>query len=179
MPISIALFRGINVGGNNLIPMKELTAILDSLGFTEIKTYIQSGNVTFKSAKRVSAKTSDLIADEIERCKKFRPAVLLLTESQLKKAMAENPFPDSESDPKSLHLLFLSRKPKNPDLKALDEVKKPSESYRLTDRVFYLHAPEGIGRSKLVVKVESVLGVPATGRNWRTVQKISEMVRES
>jgi uncharacterized protein (DUF1697 family) len=144
MDTYIALFRGINVGGKNLLPMNELVVLLEDIGARNIKTYIQSGNAI----------------DEIEQ------------------AMAENPFPEAETDPSSLHLGFLAFTPKSPDLKKLDGLKKESESFHLTERVFYLHAPEGVGRSKLAAATEKLLGVPMTDRNWRTVCKIREMAKE-
>ena len=144
MDTYIALFRGINVGGKNLLPMNELVVLLEDIGARNIKTYIQSGNAI----------------DEIEQ------------------AMEENPFPEAETDPSSLHLGFLAFTPKSPDLKKLDGLKKESERFHLTERVFYLHAPEGVGKSKLAASTEKLLGVPMTDRNWRTVCKIREMAKE-
>jgi len=92
--------------------------------------------------------------------------------------MAENPFPEAETDPGSLHLGFLAFTPKSPDLKKLDCLKKERERFHLIERVFYLHAPEGVGRSKLAATAEKLLGVPMTDRNWRTMCKIRGLARE-
>jgi uncharacterized protein (DUF1697 family) len=92
--------------------------------------------------------------------------------------MAKNPFPEAETDPASLHLGFLASTPKNPDLKKLDSLRKESERFYLIDNVFYLHVPEGVGRSKLAASIEKLLGVPMTDRNWRTVCKIKELAEE-
>ncbi len=77
---------------------------------------------------------------------------------------------------KTLHFSFLFEPPADPDLKALADAKSPTESYKLTDRVFYLHAPDGVGRSKLAANAEKHLGVVTTARNYRTVNKLLEMV---
>ncbi len=89
--------------------------------------------------------------------------------------MESNPFPEAEAEPKTLHLFFLASAPEAADIESLTEAKSPSERFHLTDHVFYLHAPDGIGRSKLAANAEKYLGVAITARNWRTVQKLREM----
>ncbi|MGV8083617.1 MAG: DUF1697 domain-containing protein [Coriobacteriia bacterium] len=171
----IAFFRGINVGGKCSLPMKELVAILEGLGARGVKTYIQSGNAVFQSAEKDPAQLSSNIAAEVLKCRGFEPYVLILRLEALKDAIAENPFPEAETDPASLHLGFLASKPANPDLEKLSGLKKDSERFHLTDSVFYLHAPEGVGRSKLAASSEKLLGVTMTDRNWRTVCKVMEL----
>jgi uncharacterized protein (DUF1697 family) len=75
-----------------------------------------------------------------------------------------------------LHLFFLDEAPSQPDLKSLDAIKTDNERYKLAGKVFYLHAPDGVGNSKLAARVEKLLGVTASGRNWNTVCKLAEMV---
>jgi len=171
----IALFRGINVGGKNSLPMKELVALLEDIGAKNVRTYIQSGNVVFQSIEKSPSQLSKQLAAEIKKRLGFEPHVLLLGLEAINKAMAENPFSEAEADPSSLHLGFLASTPKNPDLKKLNSLKKASERFHLGDNVFYLHAPEGVGRSKLAASSERLLGVPMTDRNWRTVCKIREL----
>jgi uncharacterized protein (DUF1697 family) len=171
MKTCIALFRGINVGGRHSLPMKELVALLESLGCRNVRTYIQSGNVVFQSSEKDTGTLAKQISAEIKRRRGFEPAVQLLTVKEFEKAMRQNPFPKAVADPKSLHLSFLAEKPKSPNLKRLEELRKDSEQYRLIGRVFYLHAPEGIGRS------ERCLGVPLTDRNWRTVCEIMKLAQ--
>ncbi len=173
----IALLRGINVGGRNILPMKELVRDLESLGLEDVRTYIQSGNAVFRAAGEEPSGLGEKIAATIEKRHGFRPQVLLLAAGELQDAIAANPFPEAEAEPKSLHLSFLAAPPPAPDLEALRAVKSPTERFHLTDRVFYLHAPDGIGRSKLAAKVEKRLGVPITARNWRTVSKLRQMTR--
>jgi hypothetical protein len=94
-----------------------------------------------------------------------------------KRAIASNPFADTEAEPTSLHFFFLASLPEHPDLQAIERVQKDSEQFRLIDNVFYLYAPEGIGRSQLATKVETLLGVAVTARNGRTVSKLMAMVQ--
>jgi uncharacterized protein (DUF1697 family) len=171
----IALFRGINVGGNRSLPMKELVAALEGMGARKVRTYIQSGNAAFESAEMNSARLSKQLAAEIMKRRGFEPYVHILTLEALDKAIVENPFPEAAIDPSSLHLGFLAFPSKNPDLKTISSLRKESERFCLTSGVFYLHAPEGIGRSKLAASSEKLLGVPMTDRNWRTVCKVMEM----
>jgi uncharacterized protein (DUF1697 family) len=156
--------------------MKELSALLEDLGCRDVRTYIQSGNVVLQSNK----KASDLavgIPKAVERQRGFSPSVLLLGLAELEAAIAGNPFPDAEADPAGLHYGFLSDVPSNPDLKKLESLRAKSERFRLVKKVFYLHAPDGVGRSKLAANSERLLGVPMTDRNWRTVGKIRDMAR--
>lgn len=171
----IAFFRGINVGGNNLLPMKELVAAFESIGARKVRTYIQSGNAVFESTEKNLARLCKLLSAEIMNCRGFEPHVQILTLDALAKAIAENPFPEAVSDPSSLHLGFLASSPTNPDLEKLSALKKESERFQLIERVFYLHAPEGVGRSKLAASSEKLLGVPMTDRNWKTVCKVMEL----
>jgi uncharacterized protein (DUF1697 family) len=168
----LALFRGINVGGTGILPMKELVGILESLDFGDVRTYIQSGNVVFTGPRDDPVRISKRICAEIGKQFGFEPEILLLEPGELKQSIDGNPFPEAESEPKTLHLFFLQSVPENPDLEAAEQLKRDSERFALAGNVFYLHAPEGIGRSKLAGKVEKLLGVAATGRNWRTVTSI-------
>ncbi len=178
MNIRIALFRGINVGGKHSLPMKELVSLLEALGCRNVRTYIQSGNAVFESGEKNATKLANRISTEVGKCRGFKPSVLVLGIGEFEKAMQQNPFPAAEADPKSLHLGFLAAIPKRPDLKRLEVLKKNSEQFRLIGRIFYLHAPEGVGRSKLAAGIEQCLGVPLTVRNWRTVCKLLELASE-
>lgn len=171
----VAFFRGINVGGNNLLPMKELVAALESIGARKVRTYIQSGNAVCESTENNLTRLSKQLSTEINKRRGFEPHVHILTLEALSKAIEENPFPEAVIDPSSLHLGFLSSSPMSPNLEKLASLRKDSERFLLTERVFYLHAPEGVGRSKLAANSEKLLGVPMTDRNWKTVCKVMEM----
>lgn len=175
MNTCVALLRGINVGGKHSLPMKELVAILEGIGAHSVKTYLQSGNAVFQSSEKDPLQLSRTLSAEINRRCGFEPYVLMLELDAIVEAMANNPFSEAEAEPKSLHLGFLASVPKNPDLDKLNSLKKESERFQLIGSVLYLHAPEGVGRSKLAARSEKLLGVPMTDRNWRTVCKIREM----
>ena len=171
----VALFRGINVGGTGKLPMKELVALLEGLGCTDVSTYIQSGNAVFRHRAGAPPLTKKIRA-AVGAAKGFEPEVLLLTRDHIERAVSSNPFHEAERDPAKLHLFFLAAEPASPDLDALSALCTQGERFELRDGFFYLHAPEGIGRSKIAARVEKSLGVPVTARNWRTVQKVLELV---
>ena len=172
----IALFRGINVGGRNILPMKELIAILGSLNYENIQTYIQSGNVVFQSKNKVSEKSASEISKLVLARKGFEPKVLFLSLEELQDAIAYNPF--STDDGKALNFFFLESQPREPNLAQLDSVKAKSEEFMLGRQVFYFYAPDGIGRSKLAASVEKALSVPITARNWNTVSALNSMAEK-
>lgn len=176
--IYVALFRGINVGGRNALPMKELLLILEQLGARPVKTYIQSGNAVFAMQHNDTLSLSRKISGEIKKRRGFEPHVLLLTVKELEKAIRNNPFSNETGDPRALHAGFLAAIPKSPNLAALEALKTDTEKFKLVDRVFYLHAPDGIGRSKLAARAEKLLGVAMTDRNWNTVVKIRELAND-
>ena len=178
MKTYIALFRGINVGGKNKLPMKDLAATLANAGARDVATYIQSGNAVFRSEEGNASLLSDRVRAALEESHGFEPRMLVLESEELEGAVRSNPFPEAESDPSTLHLYFLAASPENPDLEGLEEIKGDRERFFLGDDVFYLHAPDGVGRSKLAANAERLLGVPATARNWRTVRKVMEMANQ-
>lgn len=167
----IALLRGINVGGNHIVPMKELTKLLEAEGFAHVKTYIQSGNVVFQSP----TKPEDEVGRVIEERFGFKPYVFILSSSELREAAANNPYKTSEG--KTVHFFFCDKIPQSVNYELLDSLKIESEAYMLIDQVLYLHTPDGIGRSKLVEKMGKAFpAVTMTARNLNTIDKLIEMV---
>jgi len=173
----IALLRGINVVGRNKVPMKGLKALLEKHACADVQTYIQSGNVVFRSRLGSAAAIERRVADAVAKAYGFEPRVVALKPGELQRAAAGNPFPQANDDPTRLHLFFLAEPPARPDTKGLDAVRSATERYVLTGRVFYLYTPDGFGISKLAERVERLLGVAATARNWRTVTTLIEMSR--
>lgn len=174
----VALFRGINVGGKNPLSMKQLTLDLAGLKARNVRTYIQSGNVVFDTDAGSAESLAKSIEVRIEQEYGFRPRVLLLSPDDLHNAIRRNPFPEAVADPTSLHFFFLERPAADPDIKALEAARAGSERYAVTDRVFYLHAPGGVGRSRLAAAAEKHLGVVTTARNYRTVEKLMALAFE-
>ena len=173
----IAFFRGINVGGNNVLPMKGLAALILKSGCSDVQTYIQSGNVVFRSNKKNQARLAKDLSAAVEKQHGFAPHVLILSPDELERAIRANPYRQAESNHKSLHLFFLSRPAVQPDLQSIEQCKAATESFVLKNNVFYLHAPNGVGKSKLAARVERLLGVEVTARNWQTATKVLAMAQ--
>jgi uncharacterized protein (DUF1697 family) len=174
----ILLLRAVNVAGANSMGTKDFVRLLESMGLKNVKTYIQTGNAVFSAHETEAAALPEKIKARIRRVHGFAPEVILLRLDELEGAIASNPYPGADSDPKALHLTFLAVAPKTPDLSTLEKFRKDSEHYSLKGRAFYFWAPEGVGRSKLFSRIEKSLGVPGTARNWRTVCKLLELARE-
>jgi uncharacterized protein (DUF1697 family) len=172
----IALFRGINVGGRNKIPMATLATTLESAGCRSVRTYIQSGNVVFTYSSKLKPNLAKRLGDATETQFGFRPNILLLTEIDFRTAVANNPFTDAISEPKTLHFFFLESKPEVPDIDGIAELAVSTERFQLIDNVFYLHAPDGFGRSRIAAGAERKLGVPTTARNYTTIHNLSDML---
>jgi uncharacterized protein (DUF1697 family) len=165
----IVLLRGVKLGGNNLLPMKELSALLRTNGFEDVSTYIESGNIVLKSTSNPVSKVHILVTKKFG----FETKVLALRVDQFMQAVTNNPL--RAFDGRTVHLYFCTETA-SLDKQKLAKFVSASERIELIDNVFYLHAPDGIGRSKLVANIESCLGVPATGRNLNTVNKLVEML---
>jgi len=175
MAVWIALLRGVNVVGSGKLPMADLASILGKLRCSDVKTYIQSGNVVLRHANATSAELAKRIGVAISKSHGFHPKILVMSVDEFEKAAAANPFRKAEADHKSLHLFFLSAKPDPSTLRALEGIKAPTESFAVIGKVFYLHTPDGFPMSKLAKRAEKILGVDATARNWRTVQTVLQM----
>ncbi|MBQ4833388.1 DUF1697 domain-containing protein [Pseudoalteromonas sp. MMG010] len=167
----ILLFRGINVGGNNILPMKQLVGLLQSAGFNTVSSYIQSGNIVLQSQNNPLEKVKKIVAENFG----FSPSIFLFTEEEFLRNSVQNPFSDHE--PKSVHLYFCdTRISVNIDL--LNKYIAETENYSVIDNVFYLYAPQGIGRSKLVKNIAQCLSQTTTGRNLNTVNKLKHMLSQ-
>ena len=177
MCVWVALLRGINVGGRHSLPMRGLVAILEGFGLKDVRTYIQSGNVTFRTEDAFCPDAmADSVTDAIESQYGFRPRIVFISAEKWDSVVTNNPFPQADANPRTMHVYFLASSPDHPDLSAMEALRAPEEQYQLQDDLFYLYAPAGIGRSVLAAKVERTLGVAATARNWRTVNKIYELL---
>ncbi|MEO9945881.1 DUF1697 domain-containing protein [Paraglaciecola sp.] len=172
----IVLLRGINVGGNNLLPMKQLSELLVLMGCSGVNTYIQSGNVSLFHPSQSADNVASDIATNIMSKFGFTIRVMAFRFETFHQLANAIPFKYAEREPKTLHLYFLEETAPSPDLQSLQAVKAESESFALLGTVLYLHAPDGIGRSKLTAKIERCLGVATTARNWNTVSKLLSFV---
>lgn len=172
MPRLLALLRGINVGGRGRLRMTDLRAALTAIGCTDIQTYIQSGNAVVTGGRDLAT----ALRREIDQRHGFEPVVIVLDADELARVMATNPYAVvGSSRPTSVHVYFLEARPAEDAPARLQALCAPGESFELSGRVLYLHAPEGIGRSRLVKGLDRALGCAATGRNWRTLQTLAKM----
>lgn len=153
------------------MPMKTLVTELERLGLTEIRTYIQSGNIVFRDSKRTAAVLTAEIGSAIETRFGFETHVIVISHKDFSSAAANNPFHESMTDEngKTVHLFFLDKKPLNLNRERLEVLRRPNERWHLEGPIFYLYTPEGFGESKLALQLEKILGVPITARNWNTV----------
>ena len=181
MPIGIALIRGINVGGKNILPMADLRAMCERLGLREARTYIQSGNVVFSAGTRELARAAAALEGAIEKKCGFRARVVVRTLHEVRGVIAGNPFAGGRGgadvpDGAKLLVMFLADEPTAAAKKAVAAIKSDPERVRLVGREAYLDFPNGAGKSKLpMAVVEKALGVAGTCRNWNTVGKLVEM----
>lgn len=172
-----ALLRGINVGGRQKIAMADLRELLGSLGYSDVTTYLQSGNAVFTSPRDDLPELAGEIEGRIERDLGLRVTVLLRTGPQLAAVVDANPYPAAAINPKTLHVGFLSA-PVDPErLAGIDRSVFSPDEFVPGDRVLYLHYPHGAGRTKLAGTVlERRLGVRITARNWNTVITLLDLL---
>lgn len=179
MNVIISMLRGVNVGGHNKIKMDALRALYESLGLQDPQTYIQSGNVVFGTQERDLVLLARRIENAIERKCGFRPDIILRTVSDLRAAIARNPFAKrSGIDPSKLLVTFLGADLGSEAREKILKIKAQPEEVRLEGRELYIYFPDGMGRSKLMPKLGKTLKKCGTGRNWNTVTKLLEMAEK-
>jgi uncharacterized protein (DUF1697 family) len=170
------MLRGINVSGHNIIKMERLRAAFEDLGFSTVKTYVQSGNVIFETSEPAAS-----LARKIEKkiLNEFGFDVPVLTKSakEMKEIVKRNPFvKDRAIDQSKLHVTFLSDDPPRDALKALELLAVGAEEIRVVGRAVYLFCPNGYGNTKLTnTAIEKKFSCRATTRNWATTNKLLEM----
>ncbi|HEV8180719.1 MAG TPA: DUF1697 domain-containing protein [Candidatus Angelobacter sp.] len=180
MPVIICMLRGVNVGGHNMIKMEALKALCVSLKLKDPQTYVQSGNVIFRTEEKDQEKLTRRIQDAIEKAHGFRPGVVLRTAAELKEVVSRNPFAKrSGIEPGKLLVNFLAADPgKQAREKAL-AIKIGPEEMHLLGREAYIYFPNGQGRSKFPwAAIERALGTSGTGRNWNSVTKMLEIAEQ-
>lgn len=170
-----ALLRGINVGGNNKVPMADLRALCLGLGYDNVETYIQSGNVVFDAS---GAEAEVVAAMEAALLETFALtlSVVLRSAAELAGIVARNPFPN-QADGTKLHVTCFASPLPAAKVAKLDPALAPPDTFVIDGRNMYLHLPGGMGTSKLAVHIGQKLGKLGTSRNWNTVLKLVEMSR--
>jgi uncharacterized protein (DUF1697 family) len=172
MPTHIALLRGINVGGKGMVAMPGLATAFEGAGATDVRTYIQSGNVVFTHRERTEAKLVDALERATADYAGFDVPVVLRTTAQMRAVVEKNPYPHASGT--TLHVMFYAAKVDAAALRALGLERFAPEEATAVGRDLYLHLPNGIGRAKLP-PVLAKLKVPGTARNWNTVTKLLAM----
>lgn len=180
MPVLISMLRGVNLGPHNRIKMDALRSVYQSLKLEEPRTYVQSGNVIFRTKEKNLAKLAVKIQDAIEKNFKCRPDVILRTTDEVKKAIAATPFADRPHlEPGKILVTFLAAEPPREAEANLAKFKDYPEELHLQGREMYIYFPNGAGRSKLPwSSVEKLLKVTGTARNWNSVTKMLAMAEE-
>ena len=175
--LNIALLRGINVGGKNKLPMKDLAALFRDAGCEDVRTYIQSGNVLFRAGATPPDAIPSLISASIEDRFGYRVPVVTRTAAELRAAVEANPFAGAEAD--KLLVLFLADPPDPERVEALDPNRSPGDEFAVVGREVFLHCPNGFARSKLTnAWFDSRLSTVSTMRNWKTVSKLLELASD-
>ncbi|MCE1164269.1 MAG: DUF1697 domain-containing protein [Bacteroidetes bacterium] len=177
MKTYIAVLRGINVSGYNVIKMAELKNMFERMKYSGVRTYIQSGNVVFRAGNEAASGLARKISDMISETFGLSVPVLVLDSAALKEVVSGNPFlKDRKYDTKYMHVTMLPAVPEKTKIKELAGFNSGSDEIVFKGSNAYLYCPEGYGRTKLNnTFLEKKLGMTATTRNWRTVCILSEM----
>jgi uncharacterized protein (DUF1697 family) len=178
MTAYIALLRGINVGGRNVVAMPELRGAVEALGFADVRSLLQSGNLLFEDSRRAATSLEQLLEAAAEEQLRVKTNFFIRTAKEWQTVIARNPFPDeAATDPGHLVIIFSKDAPGTRRVKELQAASAGPEIIRADGRQLYVVYTEGIGRSRLTNKlIEDRLGTPCTGRNWNTVLKLGALV---
>jgi uncharacterized protein (DUF1697 family) len=174
----VALMRGINVGGKNMLPMVDLAKMFVAAGCGEVRTYIQSGNVIFCAERELAEFVAEAIAKQIAKKFKIQVPVVVRSEKELEEIVANNPFIKPGAAGDNLHVMFLADLPERERVAGLDVKRSSPDEFIVRGREIFLKLPNGAGRSKLTnAYFDSKLKTVSTSRNWRTVLKLVEMMK--
>jgi uncharacterized protein (DUF1697 family) len=175
----VALLRGINVGGKNMLPMKELVGMFVAAGCGDVTTYIQSGNIVFSADAKVVAGLGSLIASRVEERFGLRVPVVLRTAAEIKAVIRGNPFLAAGVGEEILHVCFLADLPDVDKVAGLDAGRSVPDAFTVVGREIYMRLVKGVSGTKLTnAYFDSRLKTVSTMRNWRTVLRLGEMVND-
>lgn len=174
----VALMRGINVGGNNMLPMADLAKMFTKAGCSNVQTYIQSGNVIFCAEPDLKDQIAKLISAQIAKKFGCEIPVVLRTVDEMETLAANNPFLKTGVEEERIYVMFLADWPAKEKIAQLDAKRSPGDEFILRGRDIYLRLGNGAARTKLTnAYFDSKLGTVSTMRNWRTVLKLREMMK--
>lgn len=180
MPVLISMLRGVNLGSHNRIKMDDLRALYEFLQLQAPRTYVQSGNVIFRTKERDIAKLTQKIQEGIGQKFGFRPEVIIRSTEELEQSVVANPFRTRQDvEPAKLLITFLSAEPPLDAKAVLHNLKVQHEELHLIGRQLYIYFPDGVGKSKLPwSSVEKLLKVTGTARNLNSVLKMLEIAKD-
>jgi uncharacterized protein (DUF1697 family) len=178
--VYVSLLRGINVGGHKRIKMDKLRQSFEALGFEEVKTFIQSGNVVFKTGKLSTTTLSKNIEGRILDDFGFSVSVVTRTADEMRERVEKNPFLRERGiDPEKLHVVFLSEAPASDALKKFADLAIPPDQSRCVGKEIYLYLPNGVAQSFwMKTPIDRLLSVVTTTRNWKTVNTLHQMCQD-
>jgi uncharacterized protein (DUF1697 family) len=174
----VALLRGINVGKAKRVAMADLRALCEALGYGNVQTLLNSGNVVF-SAPRADARAAARIEQEIASRLGVESRVLVITGEELETVLAENPFAECETSPSRFVVIVLAATANRARIEQLAGQSWGDERLGIGSRAAYLWCPNGISESRAIVALEKVLGGAGTSRNWGTMKKLQALTRGS
>jgi uncharacterized protein (DUF1697 family) len=173
MPNYVVLLRSVNVAGHGRLAMADLTQTFLTLGYTDVSTYIQTGNVLFRSPARSASTLAAAIEAQLARDFGHAPAVILRTVPDLARVVATSPYPKKGADPSRHHVTFLAAPPSKERLAAFEAPPSGRDELSIVGQEVYVHTPDGYAGTKLTGSLlERRLGVLSTTRNWNTVTKL-------
>jgi uncharacterized protein (DUF1697 family) len=179
--IWISLLRGINVSGRNPIKMDTLRKLYEGLGYLNITTYLQSGNVIFEGDAMDCTGIAQRISLQIAKDMGLQVPVIVISPSTLKRIIDENPYQhDPAKDMAHLYVSFLASSPQTLNQDVIESKLQPGEAIRISDHAAYLYCPGGYGRTRVNNNfLETKLGVVATTRNWKTTQELYRIAQRT
>lgn len=174
MPQKIAILRGINVGGKRVLRMAELRELCEQLGWNNVSTYIQSGNIFFES-ERPEAKLESELHSAIKDRFGYDVPVIVRSKEELSRVIQKNPFLDTHTDISTLHLTFLRNRPTSEAIEKIQSFDHSPDQFHIHNRYIFLSIPGKYHQTKLSNQFfEKKLEVETTTRNWKTVLRLLE-----
>jgi uncharacterized protein (DUF1697 family) len=176
VPVYVALLRGINLGSKRRVAMADLRALLDGLGYADVRTHLQSGNAVFGAMTRSAAAVEKAVSNAIASELNLDVKIAVRTGAQLAAVVEADPFAGVATDPARYLVTFLEKKPPASWLESIDPEKYDPEQAAVVGKELYLWLPSGIQNSKLVRNItDKKLGGSATSRNWNVVRKLAAL----
>lgn len=171
----VALLRGVNVGGRNKLPMKELADIFTAAGCDSVRTYIQSGNVIFRADTRLAAELPSIVSARIDEHFGHKPKIILRSAEELGEIIHGNPF--LRADEVTMYIMFLADTPTPEAIQKLDPDRSPPDRFKVRGANVYMWLKNSVADTKLTnAYFDTKLATIGTGRNWRTVQMVYELM---